>query len=48
MEYTQKGMFAQAKLHTHFMDLGCPDKGNVCNFLDELCVKKEKLSTYSV
>ena len=44
-EYTQKGAFAQAELHTRFMDSRCPDKGNVHEFLDELCIKKEKLST---
>jgi hypothetical protein len=47
-KYTQKGAFAQAKLCTHFMDSKCPDKGNVCEFLDELRVKKEKLATYGV
>jgi hypothetical protein len=30
------------------MDLKCPDKGNVHEFLDELRVEKEKLSTYGV
>jgi gag-polypeptide of LTR copia-type/Zinc knuckle len=48
MEYTQKSAFAQAELHTRFMDSKCPDKGNVCEFLDELHVEKEKLATYSV
>jgi gag-polypeptide of LTR copia-type len=47
-EYTQKGAFAQAELHSRFMDSKCPDKGNVCEFLDELCVEKEKLATYGV
>jgi hypothetical protein len=42
-KYTQKGAFAQAELHTRFMDLKCPDKGNVHEFLDELRVEKEKL-----
>jgi hypothetical protein len=48
MEYTQKGAFAQAELRTRFMDSKCPDKGNVREFLDELRVEKEKLSTYGV
>jgi hypothetical protein len=30
------------------MDLKCPDKGNIREFLDELHVKKEKLATYGV
>ena len=47
-EFTQKGAFTQAELHTHFMDLKCPDKGNICKFLDELQVEKEKLATYGV
>ncbi|KAF8221947.1 hypothetical protein L208DRAFT_1325098 [Tricholoma matsutake] len=33
---------------THFMDSKCPDKGNICEFLDELHIEKEKLSTYGV
>ena len=47
-EYTQKGAFAQAELHSRFMDSKCPDKGNVCEFLDDLRVEKEKLATYRV
>jgi gag-polypeptide of LTR copia-type/Zinc knuckle len=47
-EYTQKGTFSQAELHSHFMDLKCPDKGNVHEFLDELHVEKERLATYGV
>ena len=30
------------------MDSKCPDKGNVPEFLDSLCRKKEKLATYGV
>ena len=30
------------------MESKCPDKGNVCEFLDELRVKKEELATYGV
>ena len=30
------------------MDSKCPDKGNVCEFLDDLRVEKEKLATYGV
>jgi len=47
-KYTKKGLFAQADLHTRFMELRCPDKGNVREFLDALRVKKEELSTYGV
>jgi hypothetical protein len=30
------------------MELKCPDRGNVREFLDSLCVKKEELLTYGV
>jgi hypothetical protein len=32
-EYTLKGAFAQADLHSHFMESKCPDRGNVREFL---------------
>ena len=47
-EYTEKGMFAQTDLHTCFLELKCSDKGNVCQFLDELRNKREELSTVGV
>jgi gag-polypeptide of LTR copia-type/Pol polyprotein, beta-barrel domain len=47
-EFSSKGAFAQADLRTQFMESKCPDKGNVCEFMDELCLKKEELATYSV
>jgi gag-polypeptide of LTR copia-type len=47
-EYTYKGAFAQADLSSHFMESKCPEKGNVHDFLDGLCVKKEELATYGV
>ena len=47
-EYTLKGSFAQADLHSHFMESKCPDKGNVQESLDGLRVKKEELATYGV
>jgi hypothetical protein len=47
-EYTLNGSFAQADLHSHFMESKCPDKGNVREFLDRLQVKKEELATYGV
>jgi len=47
-EFSSKGAFAQADLRTQFMESKCPDKGNVHEFLDDLCVKKEELTTYSV
>ena len=44
-EFSSKGAFAQADLCTQFMESKCPDKGNVCEFLDDLRVKKEELAT---
>ena len=48
IEYTEKGTFAQTDLHTHFLELKCPEKGNVWQFLDELCVKCEELATIGI
>jgi gag-polypeptide of LTR copia-type len=35
-EFSLKGAFSQADLHTQFMESKCPDKGNVREFLDNL------------
>jgi len=37
-EFSSKGAFAQADLCTQFMESKCPEKGNVCEFLDNLRV----------
>jgi len=47
-EFTQKGAFAQTELRAHFLDMKCPEKGNVCEFLDSLRVKREELATVGV
>jgi gag-polypeptide of LTR copia-type len=47
-EFSMKRAFAQADLCTHFMELRCPDKSNVQEFLDGLRVKKEELATFGV
>jgi len=47
-EYTEKGAFAQMDLRTRFLESKCPDKGNIWQFLDELCVKQEELVTVGV
>ena len=47
-EYTEKGTFVQTDLWTQFLESKCPDKGNVCQFLDELRVKQEELETVGV
>ncbi|KAG5715707.1 hypothetical protein E4T56_gene198 [Termitomyces sp. T112] len=44
-EYTQKGTFTQTQLCTEFLGMRCPDKGDVCAFLDSLQVKKEELAS---
>src|SRR6266567_7378794 len=41
VEYTLKGAYAQ-------MDMWCADKGNVCEFLDDLRVKREELASVGV
>jgi len=47
-EYTEKGAFAQMDLRTCFLESKCPDKGNVQQFLDELCMKWEEFATVGV
>jgi len=47
-EFTEKGAFAQMELCALFLDLKCPEKGNVCEFLDSLCMKREELATVGV
>lgn len=47
-DYTQKDVFTQAELCSCFMDLKCTENGNICEFLDELHVKREKLATDGV
>ena len=47
-EYSMKGAFTQTDLQTHFIESRCPDKGNVCDFLDNLYIKKEVLAAYGI
>jgi len=47
-EFTQKGTFAQTELCACFLDMKCPEKGNVREFLDSLHVKREVLATVGV
>ena len=47
-KFTKKGTFAQTDLCTHFLELKCPEKGNVCQFLDDLRIKREELSMIGV
>ena len=35
-------------LHTCFLKSKCPKKGNIQQFLDELCIKREELATVGV
>jgi hypothetical protein len=48
IEYMSKGAYVQTDLHKRFMDMKCPDKGNVCEFLDDLLVKWEELALVGV
>src|SRR6266545_3302098 len=47
-EYTDKGTYAQTELRTKFLESRCPEKGNVREFLEGLCVKREELAQVGV
>jgi len=47
-EYTDKGTYAQTELRTKFLESHCPEKGNVCEFLEGLRVKREELAQVGV
>ena len=47
-EYTEKGAYAQTDLRGRFLESKCPDKGNVREFLDNLRVKREELTSVGV
>jgi hypothetical protein len=47
-DYMYKSVFAQARLCQEFGGTCCPDKGDVCNFLNELCAKKAELAAVGV
>ena len=47
-EFTKKGTFSQTGLCMCFLELKCPEKGNVCQFLDDLRIKREELSMVGV
>ena len=47
-KYAEKGTFAQTDLCTCFLESKCPEKGNVWQFLEELCIKREELATVGV
>jgi gag-polypeptide of LTR copia-type len=44
-EYTRRSVFAQTELHATFLESKCPEKGDVCKFLDELQAKREDLAS---
>lgn len=47
-EYTEKGAYVQMDMRAQFLESKCPEKGNVCEFLDNLCVKQEELASIGV
>jgi len=47
-DFTEKGTFAQMEMRARFLDLKCPDHGNVQEFLDSLCTKQEELAMMGV
>ena len=48
VEYTSKGAYAQTDLRQKFMEMRCADNDNVCEFLDDLRVKREELASVGV
>ena len=44
-KYTEKGVFAQMELCTCCLEMKCLDKGDIRQYLDDLCVKQEELAT---
>ena len=47
-EYTEKGAYAQTDLRTKFLGLQCPVDGDVCQFLDDLHMKRGELAAVGV
>jgi len=47
-EYTEKGAYAQTDLRTKFLGSQCPVDGNVRQFLDDLCMKRDELAAVGV
>jgi len=47
-EFSVKSQYAEADLLTAFMEMRCPDRGNVCKFLGQMRVKREELSAVGV
>ena len=47
-EYTEKGAYTQTDLQTKFLGLQCPVDGDVCQFLDDLRMKRDELAAVGV
>ena len=47
-EYTVKGAYAQTEMWSKFLEMRCPEKGNVREFLDTLRVKRKELASVGV
>jgi len=47
-DYTYKSIFSQACLCCEFTSACCPEKGDIQAFLNDLCMKKAKLSAVGV
>ncbi|KIO11705.1 hypothetical protein M404DRAFT_20327 [Pisolithus tinctorius Marx 270] len=47
-EYTEKGAYAQTDLRTKFLNLQCPIDGDIHQFLDDLCTKRDELAAIGV
>ncbi len=44
LKYTEKGDYVKTELRARFLEMKCPDKANVCDFLQGLWIKKEELA----
>jgi len=47
-EYTEKGAYMQTDLCTKFLELKCPDNGDIHQFLDNLHAKRDELAAVGV
>ena len=47
-EYTKKGAYTQTDLHTRFLEIKCPERGDVHEWLEQLHSHREELAQVSV
>lgn len=47
-EYTEKGAYAQTDLRTRFLEMKCPERGDVREWLKQLHSRREELAQVGV